>query len=926
MPKKISLEELKEKLRNTDSYAKDLRKYFVVDEAASRAFAPVVRINPAHVDAGGLESGLALDGANGISRWLRRRRYRARLSENPNALRIVSEGDSWFQYPFQLDDVIDHLMARKEFAVRSLGAGGDQLFEMAEDGEVFEAVAEEAPHIVLLSGGGNDVLGDGKLASYLKTFAEGRRAEEYLKADFEVLAETILGLYQQIIEGLLRQHPDLTILLHGYDYAIPAGGRWLGEPMATKGIVDPGTQRDIIRVILDRLNAEFVKLAARFDGSVVHVDCRNLVGEKEWHDELHPTDAGFRKVAERFAAEIGRIIGRDGVHIVRREALCPRIAAVDVADPVLGGDIQGRVAARRARAVLGRAAERTEDPTAIEGELVTHFEKVHLSAEFQPARFLRDGAARAASVCRIRTPFSLGTGFLIGDGTAIMTNNHVLSAADVAEDSVAQFGFEIGGQIATATFRPDRLFVTDQDLDFTIVGCDAQALDGIEPIALRRNPATVAVGDRVNIIQHPSGREKEVAIRDNRVVELLQRHVQYRTDTEPGSSGSPVFNDSWELVALHHAGDPEDGGAARNQGIRLAAIVAHLTAQQRRAPNRNLSALLETVPDTSPLLGFFDIDGAGGDSLEVELPDFAGTTDFADIGFWNIEHFNGSIDDGRLNRVADVVSRLSMDVFGLVEVEAPAMERLVEALRARGDETRFVLLDAPHRQDLAVLYDADTAEVTLAEDIAERHRHRLEAKTRSGRTAFPRAPLFARCKVEDGNTVPVEFLMIVVHLKAFGDAESRERRRLAGQMLSEIIADVRETDRLPVILGGDLNDRIDTDVFAPLTDSPDLFALTADDAASGAISFVGQQHRSLIDHIIVSGDVSPAPISGDDAAIVRLDRTVRDFAEGVSDHVPLVMRLVARTDAIDVGGTTSGAAAARLDIPVGATRVDVGFN
>ena len=54
----------------------------------------MVRINPAHVDAGGLESGLALDGANGISRWLRRRRYRARLSENPNALRIVSEGDS----------------------------------------------------------------------------------------------------------------------------------------------------------------------------------------------------------------------------------------------------------------------------------------------------------------------------------------------------------------------------------------------------------------------------------------------------------------------------------------------------------------------------------------------------------------------------------------------------------------------------------------------------------------------------------------------------------------------------------------------------------------------------------------------------------------------------------------------------------------
>src|SRR6185369_4641513 len=76
--------------------------------------------------------------------------------------------------------------------------------------------------------------------------------------------------------------------------------------------------------------------------------------------------------------------------------------------------------------------------------------------------------------------------------------------------------------------------------------------------------------------------------------------AHYEGDTEPGSSGSPVFNDQWELVALHHSGVPEmdqagnfkdiDGGIWRpgddparlhwvaNEGIRVSRLVDHLSA------------------------------------------------------------------------------------------------------------------------------------------------------------------------------------------------------------------------------------------------------------------------------------------------------------------------------------------------------------
>lgn len=95
-------------------------------------------------------------------------------------------------------------------------------------------------------------------------------------------------------------------------------------------------------------------------------------------------------------------------------------------------------------------------------------------------------------------------------------------------------------------------------------------------LQLRAN-VSYARRQHINIVQHPKGRRKEVALQDNHLDKIFSNVVRYTTDTDRGSSGSPVFNNEWELIALHHAGGEKDGDTwLNNQGIRIDKIVADL--------------------------------------------------------------------------------------------------------------------------------------------------------------------------------------------------------------------------------------------------------------------------------------------------------------------------------------------------------------
>jgi hypothetical protein len=85
------------------------------------------------------------------------------------------------------------------------------------------------------------------------------------------------------------------------------------------------------------------------------------------------------------------------------------------------------------------------------------------------------------------------------------------------------------------------------------------------------------------IMQHPNGQPVSFAIETRSVIGLNENgtRVRYRTNTLPGSSGSPCFSENWGLVALHHSGDPNFEPRHKpsyNEGIPFKAILSHLPA------------------------------------------------------------------------------------------------------------------------------------------------------------------------------------------------------------------------------------------------------------------------------------------------------------------------------------------------------------
>lgn len=239
-----------------------------------------------------------------------------------------------------------------------------------------------------------------------------------------------------------------------------------------------------------------------------------------------------------------------------------------------------------------------------------------------------------------------GTGFMVAPSLMI-TNWHVFKTKELASNSEVYFFYEynnLGRPLNPTVFRFDTTqFYNNKELDYCLVGVEPTDVTGkvtLKSVGYLFLDKTLGkIGEkgieRLNIIHHPQGDYKQISIRENTFVDINETKIFYETDTAPGSSGSPVFNDQWQVVGLHHRSVPKmaadgvtyldsddnpipvaDGKIdaskivwLKNEGIRISVILKHIEAQHPdkevikqisiRPPEEVISFSVSTTPVTS---------------------------------------------------------------------------------------------------------------------------------------------------------------------------------------------------------------------------------------------------------------------------------------------------------------------------------------
>lgn len=193
--------------------------------------------------------------------------------------------------------------------------------------------------------------------------------------------------------------------------------------------------------------------------------------------------------------------------------------------------------------------------------------------------FLERGMIAADAVGRVEVRngesevVGSATGFMISS-CLFLTNHHVLPTADDAAQSWVHFRHEFdafGNSVAPCVFafEPSTFYLTDADLDITVVAVAPRTPDRRERVArfgwlrLSASADTVLPGEWLSTVHHPGERPKQVVLRQNLLMRRGDAELWYGTETSWASSGAPVFNDSWQVVAIHRGGAPARDRAGR---------------------------------------------------------------------------------------------------------------------------------------------------------------------------------------------------------------------------------------------------------------------------------------------------------------------------------------------------------------------------
>jgi hypothetical protein len=237
--------------------------------------------------------------------------YAQRKSQG--ALRLVSDGDSWFDYPFH-SNLLDFVTSTSSLAILRCEHSGDTIETIAGETRFRKPIDKEKPRALLISGGGNDLAHDWWLEGLFRDPAGSNDPMQCLVAsEWQKRRQQLRESYEHILEAA----ESVPVIGHGYDYFVPSNapvriegvlitGPWF-YPAMTTAKIPPPLQREVARKIVNDFNAELIDLAGtspRFH----HIDLRDTLVDKDWINEIHPSESGFRKLARKYLPQLRDIL------------------------------------------------------------------------------------------------------------------------------------------------------------------------------------------------------------------------------------------------------------------------------------------------------------------------------------------------------------------------------------------------------------------------------------------------------------------------------------------------------------------------------------------------------------------------------------------------------------------------------------------
>ena len=252
--------------------------------------------------------------------------------------------------------------------------------------------------------------------------------------------------------------------------------------------------------------------------------------------------------------------------------------------------------------------------TKIVNAAVGMYEKVKVfgADSYVSLQWYQTGVERSQAVARIETKEGegYGSGFLLrggdlvesfGDELLLLTAAHVVSPAEnhftgALPPEDARISFEA---LRLKGFAVAELLFTSPptELDVTLLKLD-RAVAGVTPYPIAKKLPLPDGTSRVYIMGYPGGGRLSFSLNDNLLLDHQAPRIHYRTSAEAGSSGSPVFNQSWQLIGLHHArgaqmprlnGKP--GTYEANEGIWIQSIIEAVRKKFAASPAAQITGI-----------------------------------------------------------------------------------------------------------------------------------------------------------------------------------------------------------------------------------------------------------------------------------------------------------------------------------------------